>query len=235
MKDSSSNSNRLRPRQPHLNWFVLLVCLFAARADARIYIQIDQPSEKKFPIAVVDLVGVKGADKNWSRKVSEIIRKDLGLTGLFDLIPADQFPNSEGSRSVNPSAIQFQPWSLIGAQALVNGSYEREKGGMRVEMHLYDPFLGQHIVARTYNSKGSEYSVVAHNFADEIMNQLTGEPGVFSTKIAYTQAGKKGKEIGIMDMDGLNAGQITKDRTISLSPAFSPDAGSSAGKQGESW
>jgi len=237
MKDLSSNSSRRRLRKPSHKWFcrgevtspllaIFFIFFMAARAEARIYIQIDQPSEKKFPLAVVDLVSEgKGEDKNWSRKVSEILRKDLALTGLFDLIPEDQFPNSEGSRATNPAKIQFQPWSLIGVQALVNGSYERGKDGIHVEMHLYDPFLGQHIVARSYNSKGNEYSVVAHNFADEIVKQLTGEPGVFSTKIAYVQLGKKTKEIGVMDMDGLNPHQITKDKTIDLSPAFSPDGG----------
>jgi TolB protein len=68
-------------------------------------------------------------------------------------------------------------------------------------------------------------SVVAHHFADEVMRELTGEQGVFSTQIAYVQAGKKVKEIGVMDMDGGNARSITKDKTIDLSPAFSPDGG----------
>src|SRR5579885_2644183 len=235
MKALSLNSSR-RPRpERRLNSrkslsFVLsllsFVFLTARFAEARIYIQIDQPSEKKFPIAIVDLVPAeKGEDKKWSKNVTEIIRKDLAMTGLFDLIPGRSVSNSDGARSPNPSKIQFQPWSLIGAQALVMGTYERGKEGVHVEMHLYDPFLGQHVVARNYNSKSDEYSVVAHNFADEIMKQLTGEPGVFSTKIAYTQVGKKTKEIGVMDMDGLGAHEITKDRTIDLSPAFSPDGG----------
>jgi TolB protein len=92
-----------------------------------------------------------------------------------------------------------------------------------VELHLYDPFLGQHLLGRTYVTKEKEISVVANHFADEIMKELTGEPGVFSTKIAYTQVVKKGrKEIGVMDMNGMNAGTVTKDGTINLSPAWSP-------------
>ena len=93
------------------------------RAEARIYIQIDQPSEKKFPVAVANLVPVnRGSSKEWNRKISEIIRKNLTMTGLFDIIPEEQSPENPGANSPNPAAIQFAPWSLIGVQALVNGS-----------------------------------------------------------------------------------------------------------------
>lgn len=226
MKGLSWSSSR-KPRLQRLrNILIALACLVVVKAEARIYIQIDQPSEKKFPIAVVNLVstdGSKGGD--WSHKLAATIRNDLNLTGLFDLIPEDQFPSSEGALSPSPSDIQFSPWTLIGAQALVNGSFIRGKEGVKVELHLYDPFLGQHLVGRNYNAGADEVSVVAHHFADEIIKELTGEPGVFSTKISYVQVGKKTKEIGVMDMDGGNPHAITKDKTINLSPAWSPDGG----------
>ncbi len=207
-----------------------MIALLPRIAHARIYIQIDQPSEKKFPVAVASLVATSGGSSgDWSKKTAEIIRKDLGLTNLFDIIPEKEFPDSAGARSVNPATIQFPPWTLIGAQALVNGGYVKGKGRVQVTMNLYDPLIGQLLVSKSYNAGEKEMSVVAHHFADAIMEALTGEPGVFSTKIAYTQmVKKKQKEIGVMDMDGLNAHAITKEKTISLSPAWSPDGGAIA-------
>lgn len=224
MKALSWSSSRSRQRRWFLKFIITaLAIVFSARAEARIYIQIDQASEKKFPIAIVDPVATDGSsNKDWQR-LGEIIRNDLRLSGVFDLIAPDQFPTNDAALSINPANIQFSPWTLIGAQALVNGGYTRSKEGVKVEMHLYDPFLGQHIIGRNYTAKASEVSVVAHHFADEIIKELTGEPGVFSTKIAYVQVGKKVKEIGTMDMDGGNARQITKDKTTDLSPAWSPD------------
>src|SRR3989338_6744383 len=187
MKDSSWSSSRLRQHKQRrrgapwrapiwaqravpLQIFCAVFCvLFSIPAHARIYIQIDQPSEKKFPIAVVDLVSTGGGEnKDWSKKTADIIRKDLGLTGIFDLVSPEDFPNSAGARSINPSTIQFPPWTLIGAQALVNGGYSKGKDGVQVELHLYDPFLGQHLLSRTYTAKPGEMAVVAHHFADEI-------------------------------------------------------------------
>ena len=39
---------------------LLFVLTITHQAYARIYIQIDQPSEKKFPVAVVDLIHAGG-------------------------------------------------------------------------------------------------------------------------------------------------------------------------------
>ncbi len=206
--------------------FAITILLAVRTAQARIYIQIDQPSEKKFPVAVANLIPAGGgSSKDWTRGVAEIIRKDLALTNLFDIIPPEQYPTNDAANSASSATMQFAPWSLIGAQALVIGSYSGGKGNYRVEMHLYDPFLGQNIVSRNYTAKDKDFSVVAHHFGDEIMEALTGERGVFSTKIAYTQAGKRSKEIGVMDMDGLNAGTITREKAIAISPAWSPDGG----------
>lgn len=209
-----------------LQILIVFIFLFSMRAEARIYIQIDQPSEKKFPVAVVNLVPVnRGGSKDWDRKIPDKIRNDLNLTGLFDIIPPEQYPASPGARSVNPATIEFPPWTLIGVQAVINGSYTNAKGGVQVDLHLYDPFLGQHLLGRTYFTNEKELSVAAHHFADEIMKELTGERGVFSTRIAYTQVSKRTKEIGVMDMDGGRAGTITRDKTINLSPAWSPNGG----------
>lgn len=192
---------------------VLSLSLWVVQAEARIYISVDQPSEKKFPVAVANLDGGSG---NWSKKLPEVIRKDLTLTALFDVIPPEQYPKGE---------VNHQAWNLIGAQAVVMGKVgEGGKGGVTVQLTLVDPALGQEILKKTYAASNKDFIKVAHLFADEIMLAMTGEKGVFSTRIAYTQVtGKRKKEIGVMDMDGYNAKVITKDRSISLSPAFSPD------------
>ncbi len=63
----------------------------------------------------------------------------------------------------------------------------------------------------------------AHQFADEIVQTLTGNPGIATTTIAFvaTRSGKK--EIYTADYDGANVKQLTKDGVISVAPAISPD------------
>ncbi|MEA3210451.1 MAG: TolB protein [Chthoniobacter sp.] len=63
----------------------------------------------------------------------------------------------------------------------------------------------------------------AHQFADEIVETLTGNKGIAHTKIAFaaTRTGKK--EIYTADADGANVVQLTHDDSISVAPSLSPD------------
>lgn len=218
------NSNFILRQKNKLLWlFFLISFLLPNRGDARFYILIDQPSEKPFPIAVTSLIPQGKSIKEWNEKVSQTIQRDLELTGLFEIISPMHYPTSPEALSVNPATIQFSPWTLIGAQALITGSYTATDQGIKVSLNLYDPFLGQHLLGRNYQAKEKEMLVIAHHFADEVMHELTGERGVFSTQIAFVCAQGKKKEICAMDMDGNNIRQLTKQRSIGLSPAWSPD------------
>ncbi|MBI2082717.1 MAG: Tol-Pal system beta propeller repeat protein TolB [Deltaproteobacteria bacterium] len=201
----------------------ILLFLTAKPSEARLYIVVDQPSENRFPIAVTDLVPEEGKkSKPWSQQLTKKIRDDLELSGLFDLIDSSSYPSNPEALSPNPATIQFGPWTLIGAQALVTGSYSLTEEGAKISLHLYDPFLGQHLVGRNYNAKESEIGIIAHHFSDEILQALTGERGVFSTQIAFVCLIGKKKEICSMDMDGGNQRQLTRHRSIAISPAWSP-------------
>ena len=216
-------SNLIRRRNRRTILFLFLI-LLSSTAHARVYIQVDQVSEKKFPIAIENLSATDDREsREWNHTIPDKIRKDLGLCGLFEIVPEEEYPKTPGARSIDPAQIQFPPWSLIGAQALVKGGYSKQKGGVRVTLSLYDPVLGQRLLSRDYTTSDKEASLVAHHFADEVMRELTGEAGVFSTKIAYVQSIKKGKEIGVMDMDGEGAHTITSNKGFALSQAWSPD------------
>ena len=79
---------------------------------------------------------------------------------------------------------------------------------------------GKTVLSRTFS--GSTRGRV-HAFADEIVETLTGNKGISSTKIAFvaTRSGKK--EIYTADADGANVNQLTNDGTISVAPNLSPD------------
>jgi len=79
---------------------------------------------------------------------------------------------------------------------------------------------GGTVLAKTYNSSTREN---AHQFANDIIETLTGHKGVAGTKITFiaTRSGKK--EVYVADFDGSNVRQLTRDGTISVHPSLSPD------------
>jgi len=64
---------------------------------------------------------------------------------------------------------------------------------------------------------------MAHQFADDIVETLTGHKGIASSKIAFVSNRSGHKEIYTADYDGANVRQLTSDNTISVGPALSPD------------
>lgn len=190
---------------------------------ARIYIPIDQPSDKKLPIAITKLVNTGGAGRQ-SKLVSEIIQKDLETSAYFQFIPEEAFLEPKNNTAITPEAINFDLWTAIEAQALIKGSVEKVGGQLIVELRLFDPFLKQVLVGKEYRGSEKDIRSIAHRFADEVMLSLTGILGPFNSKITYTAPTKKGnKAIFVMDTDGENNFRITQPKTLSLGSKFSPD------------
>lgn len=79
---------------------------------------------------------------------------------------------------------------------------------------------GSVVLQKTY-SGGAR--AAAHQFADDIVETLTGNKGIASTKIAFVSSRTGKKEIYTADYDGANVKQLTNDGTISVAPALSPD------------
>jgi TolB protein len=79
---------------------------------------------------------------------------------------------------------------------------------------------GGTVLSKTYSGSAREN---AHQFANDIIETLTGHKGLAGTKIAFiaTRSGKK--EVYVADFDGSNVRQLTHDNTISVHPSLSPD------------
>ena len=79
---------------------------------------------------------------------------------------------------------------------------------------------GKVALSKTFN--GSMRGKV-HQFADEIVETLTGNKGVANSKIAFVATRSGSKEIYTADADGAGVSQLTKDASISVAPCLSPD------------
>ncbi len=190
-----------------------------------IYIILDQPSaENKFPIAVPDLLYTKNQnDKDdYAVRITDVLRNDMQLAGYFNVLSKSSYPENPGP-GLQANEIDFKKWTGIGAQALVKGGLQLDGGNLVMQLRLFDPSTGETLVGKEYKVEKKNYRAAAHRFMDEIMLALTGEKGIFSTKIAVA-CGKVGqKEIYVMDVDGQNMVPITKNKSINVSPAWSAD------------
>jgi TolB protein len=79
------------------------------------------------------------------------------------------------------------------------------------------------ILVRDYRGSLAEWRSLVHRFADDVVQQFTGEPGIAETRIAFVTRHARVKELNVMDFDGNGVTPLTHDQSIAMSPAWSPD------------
>ncbi len=202
-----------------LSWFCAALCIVVLSllpVQAKIYLDVDNPNLAKIPIAVPDFVS-EGSGALSGRELAGIIRNDLSLTGLFQVM--DTVPSQPWTSNGEPD---FQVWSGTGAQALIAGRLDLKGNELVVETRLYDLALKEQQLGKRFAGDLSDRRRIAHKIADRILQQLTGIEGCFSSKIAFA-GDAQSREIFSMDFDGHDLRQMTRTGTINLSPEWSPD------------
>lgn len=193
----------------------LAALLVLSPATAQLRVEITGVGSNQFPISVA---GFK-RDGEIPQPVDEIIRDDLRRSGLFRLVDPGAAPLAESA------AVSFTEFKARGADALVVGSVARlADGRFDLRFRLYDTVKQTQLDALSYVSSAAELRLNAHRIADRIFEKLTGERGVFATRIAYVvQLAKASFELQIADSDGANAQPALRSREPIMSPAWSAD------------
>jgi len=193
----------------------LFLFLFASAAAAQLSIEITGAGSQRIPIAIAPFAG-----EGTVGQISTIVRADLERSGLFrslEVPPLSPAPTET-------SAVNFAEWRSRQADALVLGSVAaRADGRFEVRFKLFDTVKGQDLSGVAYTMSREQVRTTAHRIADFVYEKLTGEKGVFSTRIAYVVKRGTKFELQIADADG--AGEETALASFEpiISPTWSPD------------
>ena len=186
----------------------------ALPAFAQFRVEVTGVGLTQLPIA---LPAFRGEDTA-PQKIAAIIKADLERSGLFRSVDASGVQLDETTRP------DVGVWRQKGADSLAGGSITRlADGRYDVRFRLWDVVKGQDLGGQGYAVTQADLRLVAHRIADYIYEKLTGENGVFSTRIAYvTKAGKR-YVLWVADADGENAQSALSSNEPIISPAWSPN------------
>ena len=180
-----------------------------------------QPGANDVPIALPPTIAPQGDTWGDAENLWKIVHRDLEMTGYFSLINKDAY--IDNSNGVEPGSFNMADWRSINATAVAKTRIQPVEHSIQADVYIYDVNTGNKIVAKRYTAKPGEIRQVAHRIADTIVRALTGKPGFFDAQIAAVGAFSGNKEIYLLDIDGENAHNITRNGSINLSPAWSPD------------
>jgi TolB protein len=191
-----------------------LLALLTQSSFAQFRIEVTGVGLTQIPVTVAPF---RGQD-TLSQKVSEIVLADLERSGQFRSIKA---PLGVFDESIKPelSALRQE-----GADALASGSVTKlADGRFDVRFRLWDVVKGQDLGGQGFAVATSDLRLAAHRVADFIYEKLTGEKGVFSTRMAYVTKAAQRYQLWVADADGENAQSALASPEPIISPAWSPD------------
>lgn len=189
----------------------------SALAQGRPTLVIGSPDFQPLPIAVADF----GGDAE-GRTVAAVVRNDLAISGLFDVLDSKGFLADPAEGYAAP-AIRFARWADVGAEGLAKARVRRIGSELEGELHLYEVRAGREALAAPARVPAADPRALGHRFADEIVRYYTREPGVFETKIAAIRKSRGLFELVLFDADGHNPRVLLSERAILLAPAWRPD------------
>lgn len=197
------------------------VLISGRQAAAKVYVDIESPSFKLIPIAVCDFIDKQEAP---GTGVSEGIKQDLALTGIFNILNKKSFLEEKNpATESNAEKINFSDWAAIGADYLVRGNVAQNNKEITATCHLYDIASGELIFHKKYHAAPDNEKIISRDIASDIMRALINDEGDFNTQVAFVS--KKGlkSDIHSIDYDGSNPKIITNHQSIVLVPRWSPD------------
>jgi len=203
---------------PLVFFLILLPAILHAQPG---YIEVTAPGNRQLRLAVdspryLDVA----ANSDFSKLVSDVIVFDLNMSGV---IKAEGRTEQPSIKALSLMDVDFAPWLSAGFDLLIRSEISLKDERLTVEFRLFDVINRKLITAKRYLGVAKDLRRFSHSFADETLRAITGEPGVFTTRIAYVSTQTGNKEIYVMDWDGNNPLPLTKNGSINMNPDFSPD------------
>ncbi|MEI7427391.1 MAG: Tol-Pal system beta propeller repeat protein TolB [Betaproteobacteria bacterium] len=177
-------------------------------------IEITGVGQTQYPIAVTRFLNESGLPSY----VTDVVRSDLANNGNFANVERGETEIAENAKP------DFSMWSSRRAQALAIGTVTPLPNGQyEVKYRLYDVAKNQSLGGTTITVDRNNFRKAGHAVADDIVQRLTGERGIFSTRLSYVLKNAGKFQLMISDSDGQNPREALSSSEPIISPSWSPD------------
>jgi TolB protein len=202
-----------------LRWAAALgTTALAAPALAQFRLEITGVGLVQVPVSVAAFRDDALGGPPGGQPISSIVRADLERSGQFRLVEPPPGAFDDTSRT-NPA-----DWRARNADAYLVGSVSRlADGRFDVRWRITDAVRGQDFGVQSVAVTAEDIRLAAHRVADALVLRLTGERGVFSTRIAYVNKAGPRFSLLVADADGEGARPALAQSEPIISPSWSPN------------
>lgn len=197
-----------------INRIITVFILLCASSVFAVDLELTQGINSALPIAINSF-----GENSTAQEIGQVIEHDLNFSGQFRIVSGPQGANSHSSVS---------SLRQLGADSVVTGRISQVGAHYEVSFTLTDAVAhNAMLLTKTYQINSNQARALAHHISDEIYQKLTGERGIFSTRIAYisVQRGRQGTRysLEVADADGYNPRSLLVSTEPIMSPAWAPN------------
>ena len=193
----------------------ICLSLMAHASHAQFRVEVSGVGLTQVPIAIAPFRGEDGVPQ----KISAIVQADLERSGQFKVLPTGKVIDETERPDVSDLRQK-------GADGVLTGSISRMSDGKYdVRIRLWDVVRNQDLGAMSYLVVAADLRLASHQISDLVYLKLTGDKGVFSTRIAYVTKSSTGRyNLWVADADGENAQSALASPEPIISPSWAPNA-----------
>ncbi len=214
-------SGKISPFLALVTVIAAFMIIYPSLGTEVIYIDINSPQIRKFYLAMPPIYDITSVSQQLVKEFEETLVHDLILSDLFHIMTHSALPQQ--GIFVTENNVDYMQWMKAGAEFLLSIGIKSQGDVISAECRLFDVMQHIYIAGKRYKGKDDEIRLIAHRMSDAIVQHLTGERGIFLTKIAFVTDRTGNKEIAISDIDGHNLQMATKNGSINISPAWHPN------------
>lgn len=153
--------------------------------------------------------------------VRSVVRRDLELTGMFELIPDTKAP--PGLYSFD-DPVDVPAWQNLGAEAIVKVAARPRGNKAEVSGLAYFLNVGKDpVYQKKFTVDKADVRVTAHRITDALLGALTGRPGGFASELAFAARWTKNQRIFRLDADGQSLEPLTDPNETAVAPMWGKD------------
>lgn len=192
----------------------LVVNLATVFAKDKVYLDISSSKTRKISFAVPWFVNkdLPSTPQNFGRDLADVLAKSLKFHGIISILPTSQYG---GKQNAN--------FRSLGVDYSILGNYTINSDSVKLELRLVEASSGQMLMGKSYQGKTNQKEDMLFKFCDKAIYELTGKNGIASTQIAIISSTKNAKEVFLTNILGTTLRQITRHRSIVVSPRFTQD------------
>lgn len=208
---------------------------YSTGEDPLIYIKINEAKSMKNLMAITPLqfLGTPTPSSKFQEIGSElfnVIKQDLDVSSYFEIMPQKSYLQDTSKVPLKPNFSDetdktsfFSSWKTLKTDFLIRAAFTRAGDDLTLEAYVYHVPKSILVFGKKYQSTVKGVRRLAHTFCNDVLENLTGQKGMFLSKIAVSsdRDGGNSKEIYTMDWDGANPFKVSNYKSLAISPAWS--------------